>query len=336
MNNPGPKYKFSMLSVVIIFVLVYLAELGLGAGIFFNFALPKIQSYYASKATAGVSRNIISEQTSVYSLIKDNKLDEASKSAQLMLSHAKNNAEKGLSLQVVGEVQSAVSGNFETGKSNFVEALKLNPNLPGALIGLAGAQLLEKDYSHAISNSQKALTLAPQRTDYYFTLGLAYLGKGDKDKAIADIQKAVNGNPDVPLYKQTLDNIKNGTYQQQVTPTQTTTNSAPGAQNQQPAGPGYSRQDIDNLVNALNQADKDTETLKTYQTGPFPNYNPSVVNDALQTIAQRKVLAQQLLDKMGKGLPLTASDTAVLNQYAALTTKEDQLIKTLENGNGGY
>lgn len=330
MNDSKPKYRFSIISVVIIFLLIYLGELGIGVGIFFKFILPKINSFIEAKSASLISQNIISDQTSIYSLLKQSKLDEASKSAQMMLSHSKNQNERALSLQVIGEIFAA-QNNYLQAKIYFNNAISLSSNLPGAYIGLAEANLIDKDYQKAITNAQRAINLAPKRTDFYYVLGLAYFGTGDKNKAVSNIQKAVDGNPSIAVYKQTLDSIKNGTFQKNQPSNSVQSNNTP----QQPSGPGYTKTDIDNLVTDLNRADQDYKTLADSYKG-VSTYNQTTINRVLQIIPQRKTLAQQLLDKMGKGQSLTQADFSTWDQYGALTAEQNNLVKTLYNGNGGY
>lgn len=342
MEKPKPKYKFSILSVVIIFAAIYLIELGIGAAVFFNLGLPLINKYWESKQQ--FSQNILSEQTTVYSFIKENKFAEASASAQLMLSHAKTSGERALSLQVIGEVQSAQAGSYLQGKKNFTDAINLYPNLPGAYIGLAGANLIEKDYGKAIINAQDAIKLSPKRTDFNYTLGLAYFGSGDKNNAIQNIQKAVDGNPNVTEYKNTLAAIKNGTFQLSA-PAQTVPDQSgnqvqvvahpTNSPQQAPSGPGYTRADVDELVKNLNQEDKDVQTLNGSYKGNN-TYNQKIVDFYLSYASQRKVIAQRLLDKMSKGQSLDQSDFDAWSQYKVMGMGENYLVTQLQNGNGGY
>lgn len=332
MDNPKPKYKFSILTVVIIFLLIYLGELALGAGVFFNFILPKIHSFQQTRSAQSISQNIVSEQTTIYALLKDNKLNEASKSAQLMLNQSKTQNEKALSLQVMGEVFAA-QNNYQQAKVYFTNALNLNSNLSGAYIGLAAANIIEKDFQNAITNTQKAISLAPSRTDFYYILGLAYYGAGDKNKAIQNIQKASQANPNNTEYKKTLDDLKNGTFQtttQPETQSQTQTTSP----SQQSSGPGYTKQDIDNLVQDLKNMDQDSQNIQNFKGNS--SYNQQTVDKIIQSLTQRKTLAQQLLDKMGKNESLTQTDFNIWDQYDALTQQQNTLVKSLYNGNGGF
>lgn len=278
-------------------------------------------------ASQKISKEIQDQQLKVYDLMKANKLDEASKTAQQMLDSSKTNSEKALSMQVIGEVYGSKL-DYPKAKTYFTDALKLDQNLSGAYIGLAAANIIEKDFQQAIVNAQKAIDLAPNRTDFYDVLGLAYYGAGDKDKAIQSIEKAIKGNPSVEQYKKDLDFVKNSTSQ--YTP-QTKPQSVTPAQ---PTGPGYTRQDIDNLVRDLNQADQDYKNIQNFKGSS--SYNQQTVNKIIEIIPQRKALAQQLLDKMGKSLTLTQADFATWDQYDALTAQQNSLVSSLYNGNGGF
>ncbi len=275
-----------------------------------------------------ISKEIQDQQLKVYDLMKANKLDEASKVAQQMLDSSKTDSEKAISMQVIGEVY-ASKLDYPTAKKYFMDALKLDNNLPGSYIGLAAANIREKDFQQAITNAQKAIDLAPNRTDFYYLLGLAYYGAGEKDKAIESIEKAIQGNPTVGEYKKTLEDIRKSTPQttssqtkpQVATPTQST-------------GPGYTKQDIDNLVTDLNNADKDYQAIQQFKGSS--SYNQQTINRIIEIIPQRKALAQKLLDKMGKDQSLTQADFATWDQYDALSAEQNKLVTSLYNGNGGF
>lgn len=279
-------------------------------------------------ASQKISKELQDRQLKVYDLMKANKLDEASKVAQQMLDSSKTDSEKALSMQVIGEVY-ASKLDYPTAKKYFADAIKLDSNLPGAYIGIAAADIREKNFQDAITNAQKAIDLAPNRTDFYYVLGLAYFGAGNKDKAIESINKAIQGNPTVEEYKKTLDDINKSSSQ--TTPQVKNQTTTPA----QPSGPGYVKADIDNLVRDLNQADQDYKTLNDNYKGSS-SYNQTTVNRVLQIIPQRKVFAQRLLDKMGKGQSLTQADFSTWDQYDALTAEQNNLVQTLYNGNGGF
>lgn len=278
-------------------------------------------------ANQKISKEIQDQQLKVYDLMKANKLDEASKAAQQMLDSSKTDSEKALSMQVIGEVY-ASKLDYPKAKTYFIDALKLDNNLPGAYIGLAAANIIEKDFQQAITNAQKAIDLAPNRTDFYDVLGLAYYGAGEKDKAIQNIEKAIQGNPSVEQYKKDLDFVKNSTAQPTSQTQSKTTVPA------QPAGPGYTKQDIDNLVTDLSQADQDYQNIQNFKGSS--SYNQQTVNKIIELIPQRKALAQKLLDKMGKNQSLIQADFAIWDQYDALTAQQNSLVSSLYNGNGGF
>lgn len=279
-------------------------------------------------ANQKISKEIQDQQLKVYDLMKANKLDEALKEAQLMLTNAKTQSEKAIATQVIGEVY-ASKLDYPTAKTYFTDALKLDQNLPGAYIGLAAANIREKDFQQAITNAQKAIDLAPGRSDYYYLLGLAYYGAKDTNKAIQNIEKAIQGNPNVEEYKKTLADMKNQPLTPVTSQSQTKT-TIPA----QPTGPGYTKQDIDNLVNDLNLADKDYQAIQQFKGSS--SYNQQTINRIIEIIPQRKALAQKLLDKMGKGQSLTQADFAIWDQYDALSSEQNKLVGSLYNGNGGF
>lgn len=288
----------------------------------------KEQSKNSQNATnQKISKEIQDQQLKVYDLMKANKLDEASKSAQQMLDSSKTDSEKALSMQIIGEVY-ASKLDYPTAKTYFMDVLKLDNNLPGAYIGLAAANIREKDFQQAIINTQKAIDLAPARTDFYYMLGLAYYGAGDKDKAIESIEKAIKDNPNVDEYKKTLEDIKKSSSQPSSQVQTKTTTPA------QSSGPGYTKQDIDNLVIDLSQADQDYQNIQNIKDSS--SYNQQTVNKIIELIPQRKALAQKLLDKMSKNQPLTQADFVTWDQYDVLTAQQNSLVSSLYNGNGGF
>lgn len=271
-----------------------------------------------------ISKEIQDQELEVYDLIKANKLDEASKSAQQMLDSSKTESEKALSMQVIGEVFTSQL-NYPMAKTYFMNALKLDQNLPGAYIGLAAVNIKEEDFQQAIIDARKAVDLVPN-PNFYYILGLAYYGAGNKEKAIESIEKATLGNPDVEEYKKTLNDIKNST----IKPASQT--QAKTAVTAQLANLGYTTHDIDILVIDLNHADEDYKNIQYFKGSN--SYKQATVDKVIEIIPQRKILAQQLLDKMGKGQSLTQADFAIWDQYKALTTQQNTLVMSLHTTQG--
>lgn len=260
-----------------------------------------------------ISKQIQDQQLQVYDLMKVNKTDEAFKEAQLMLTNSKTTSEKAISTQVIGEVY-ASKLDYPTAKTYFTDALKLNQNLPGAYIGLAAANIREKDFQQAIANAQKAIDLAPSRSDYYYLLGLAYFGAKDKDKAIQNIEKAIQGNPNVQEYKKTLGDIKNSTSQTTTNQTQTKT-TAPA----QPTGLGYTQADTKSWQDELSFINQDLSNISKFLGNS--SYDQSKLNQMSTLLDQRKAIANQIYTKMINNQTLTAQDEQVMNTYDQLTSQ---------------
>ncbi|MCL5784315.1 MAG: RDD family protein [Patescibacteria group bacterium] len=260
-----------------------------------------------------ISKQIQDQQLQVYDLMKANKIDEALKEAQLMLINSKTTSEKSISTQVIGEVY-ASKLDHPTAKTYFTDALKLDQNLPGAYIGLAAANIREKDFQQAIANAQKAIDLAPSRSDYYYLLGLAYYGAKDKDKAIQNIEKAIQGNPNVEEYKKTLEDIKNSTSQTTTNQTQTKT-TAPA----QPTGPGYTQADIKSWQDELSYINQDLSNIPKFLGNS--SYDQGKLNQMSTLLDQRKAIANQIYTKMVNNQTLTTQDEQAMNTYDQLTSQ---------------
>lgn len=323
MNDSKPRYKFSILTVVIIFVLIYLAELGLGAGVFFNFILPQIKSFQESKLTPKISQNLVSKQVTIYTLLKQNKLDEASKEAQLMFNQSQTQTEKALSMQVIGEVLAA-QNNYQQAKTYFTNALNLNSGLPGAYIGLAEANIIEKDFKQAIANAQKAINITPGRPDFYDVLGLAYYGNGDKDKAIKNIEQAIKVNPNVEQYKKDLSLVKGSNIQP--TSTQIKTNTTIQSTDSR----GYTQADMKSWQNELSYIDQDTSNIPHFLGNS--SYDQDKLNQMSTLLNQRKALANQIYTKMVNNQTLTAQDEQAINTYTQITSQYAALAKQVFPG----
>lgn len=73
---------------------------------------------------------------------------------------------------------------FKKSILSFQKALELDPDYPLAFNGLGKALRLAGEMNGAISALKKALELEPELDDALYFLGLTYLEKGDKDKAL--------------------------------------------------------------------------------------------------------------------------------------------------------
>lgn len=270
-----------------------------------------------------ISKQIQDQQLQVYDLMKANKLDEALKEAQLMLTTSKTASEKAIATQVIGEVY-ASKLDYPTAKTYFTDALKLDQNLPGAYIGLAATNIREKDFQQAITNAQKAIDLAPGRSDYYYLLGLAYYGAKDKDKAIQNIEKAIQGNPNVEEYKKTLEDI-NKSVSTPITSQSQTKAIAPTV----PAVTtlNYSQQDIDSWKTEVDRINMDLQTTQKFLNNP--SYNQTKMQRLNTLLNQMKVIADKIYGKMSQKQVITAQDEKDITSYDNYYTEEQALVKEI-------
>lgn len=201
----------------------------------------------------------------------------------------------------------AFDDNDEKFQSEFENHVKDYPDITIREIDAAG-----------IRSNQGAIDLWKKSPDHHKYLTMT------QDQGIPITQACVatrsNRTFNIAVLIMTSDKVKQST----VNP------SAPVTQ----VGPGYTKQDIDRLVNDLTLADQDAINIQTFKG--VSTYNQAVVERISQLIPQRKSLAQKLLDKMGKNQNLTEADFKTWDQYDALTVEQNELVKKLQNGNGGF
>jgi len=90
---------------------------------------------------------------------------------------------------------SASKGYYDDAISNYVEAIKLNPNDTASYINLGHIYLKKGDCNSAITNFTIALALSPQSTSGYNERGIAYSKLMLFDQAVADFTRAIEIAP---------------------------------------------------------------------------------------------------------------------------------------------
>jgi len=97
---------------------------------------------------------------------------------------------------------------FDLAQTQYKKALELNPS-DGEVAYNLGALYLqqallkgdipdEAAYTQAINQLEQAIELAPHLTEPHFSLGVAYKGLGENEKAIESFQKFLEQNPTDP------------------------------------------------------------------------------------------------------------------------------------------
>ena len=92
-----------------------------------------------------------------------------------------------------------LKGEYRTAWKHYERAEKLLPNDPALKI-ISAHLLIDQfsEYDQAIKKAKKVLSLIPANHVFahqaYTTMGLAHLKKGQKQKAIEDLEKAMDGN----------------------------------------------------------------------------------------------------------------------------------------------
>ena len=350
MGSTKSKQKLSILVVIIIFLVIYFGELGLGVGIFYYVVLPRVKDYQQQKIIQGfkedekahperaeldrlyekLSPEIVKNVGDLDKSLNDKKYDEAINSVNLLQSKVKNDDEREFINLIL--VQAYVYKNDHEGIKKSAEALvKYGASYSFGYRYLTRAYLDEKNYKEALKNAQKAVELDPSQAINHFLLGIAFSWNNQFNESVSEIKKAVDLDPQNQEYKKELESQRKnaGLGTSNKTQIQTQTNKA------QQLGSSYTKEDIDKLIKDLNQADQDSQTIINSYKGQS-QFNQEVVNKVIDTIKRRKVLGQKLLDKMGKGQLLSQTDQSNWVEYNILTVEQDNLVKILYNGNGGF
>jgi len=85
--------------------------------------------------------------------------------------------------------------NLDLAVADFTEAIQLRPDYGAAYFNRGTAYLSREDYDRAIADIDKAIEIEPpDNFSYYQNQGLAYSRKGDYDRAIADYNKAIEAS----------------------------------------------------------------------------------------------------------------------------------------------
>ncbi|MGB2179236.1 MAG: tetratricopeptide repeat protein, partial [Hyphomonas sp.] len=78
----------------------------------------------------------------------------------------------------------------------FDGALKIAPDAPELLLDRASAHMLLENYDEAIDDLDAVLLRVPGHGEAYQMRGAAWLAKGDPDKAMLDVNAAMEANPE--------------------------------------------------------------------------------------------------------------------------------------------
>jgi tetratricopeptide (TPR) repeat protein len=86
---------------------------------------------------------------------------------------------------------------YTLAKTDFDQALTLDPNLANAYVDRGGALIAEKRYVDAIADIDRGLALNPDEPEKaWFNRGIAHEGLKDLKSALADYQKALELKPE--------------------------------------------------------------------------------------------------------------------------------------------
>ena len=101
-------------------------------------------------------------------------------------------------VEAVGNIQLSL-GDSNQAQEAFRRWVQLQPNNPQALLRLAEAQVVGKDYTGAIASERKALALAPNSSAVWGALAKTLLLSGHPEDALAEGRKLQKDKPDQVL-----------------------------------------------------------------------------------------------------------------------------------------
>ncbi|HET6491087.1 MAG TPA: tetratricopeptide repeat protein [Syntrophales bacterium] len=91
--------------------------------------------------------------------------------------------------------EAVLKGDLDSAIVHFRGAVRSNPDLPAARIGLGLALAYKGEIDEAIRQFRAALKLEPGNADVHNSLGVALMQKGQLDEAQTHLQKAIKINP---------------------------------------------------------------------------------------------------------------------------------------------
>ncbi|SPD72477.1 putative Tetratricopeptide repeat protein [uncultured Desulfobacterium sp.] len=88
-------------------------------------------------------------------------------------------------------------GSINEAKQLYENVIKTNPNYPDALNNLGVIYMHEKNYEAAESSFNKVIAIRPGYVDPYYNLACVCAMKGEKEKGIDHLKKAISLNREV-------------------------------------------------------------------------------------------------------------------------------------------
>jgi tetratricopeptide (TPR) repeat protein len=95
-------------------------------------------------------------------------------------------------------VEAVNAGDKVAGEAKFLEAVKINPDLPAGWQALASIAYEKKDWAKAVEYGEKAVDLDPTLTNLYPMLAESSKNMGDKKGAAEWTARYAEANPDSP------------------------------------------------------------------------------------------------------------------------------------------
>lgn len=96
------------------------------------------------------------------------------------------------------------NGRRQLATADFNAAIRADPTYAPAYAERGDDYLFERKFDLAIQDFNEALRLGGEDTTTLFSRGLAYRGKGDRARAIADFRRVYQLNPDIKVARDVL------------------------------------------------------------------------------------------------------------------------------------
>lgn len=247
----------------------------------------------------GISKSFLDSQIKISTHLDNKDYYKAQTEAEKLLNEAKNDRQKILAYQTLGQVFNTKS-DFTSALNYLEKALNYNSNYVGINATLGQTYFYKKDYKTAQTYFDKTIELAPNLALYYYYQGITLLNAGQKDKGTYYLEKAVELSNQSEIFKNEFIRSKNSKL---------------------PIMPSL---EIEKLFTGINITldemqfiSQDQETAEEYKKNP--------------QFDQTKVAnIEQILKKRSEILPsIMKNDTKLIQEYDNLTDQLQKLTKEI-------
>lgn len=342
MDKSKPQKRLSIITVIIIFLVVYLGELGLGAGSFFYMILPKMQGLQQQKITQQfedkkksspqmaeiislyqqLSPEVTKQAPEITKILESKNYDGSIKAVNDLQPKTKNDADRVFSNLIL--VQAYIGKKDQENTKKSAEALiKYGSKFSLGYRYMSQVDLDEKNYKDALDQARKAVEIDPNQAYNHYLLSIALYWNYQDAEALKEIKKAVQLDPSNTEYKKELDSQqKSAITPQQQSNTKTTTPTTPAVTTL-----NYSQQDIDGWKTEIDRINMDLQTTQKFLNNP--SYDQTKMQRLNTLLNQMKTIADKIYGKMSQKQVITAQDEKDITSYDNYYTEEQALVKEI-------